>query len=111
MRDSQNTLVDVGVNGAGAPHSLPSSSGERCSHPTGFSVAVGIRVSMLGTSPALGHTMALLWGTMGCPGCVGASSAGRGPHGREWWGRGGDAGSPSCRPGVSNEWYEFPAAH
>lgn len=31
------------------------------------------------------------------------------PARRARWGCGGDADSPSCRPGVSNEWYEFPA--
>lgn len=91
MRDSQYTLANVGVKGTGASHSLPSSSGQGCSHTVGFGVTVGIGVGTLGTSPALGHTMALLWGTTGCPGYAGASSAGRGPHGREWRGHGGDA--------------------
>lgn len=77
--------------------------------PHGVWGAVGIEVRTLGVSPTLGHAMALLWGVTRVPGMHGASSAGTGRCGRARWGCGGDAGSPSCRPGVSNEWYELPA--
>lgn len=78
----------------------------------GFSAAVGIGVGMLGVSPTLGHAMVPFgvpqgardaWYRLG-----GQRPPWQGAVGTRWGG-GGDAGSPSCRPGVSNEWYEFPA--
>lgn len=78
----------------------------------GFSAAVGIGVGTLGVSPTLGHAMVPFgvpqgawdaWYRLG-----GQRSPRQGAVGTRWGG-GGDAGSPSCRPGVSNEWYEFPA--
>lgn len=108
--DPQITFADVWVNGAGAPHSLPSSpvgAGQGHSHPTGFGAAAGSGVDTLGVSPQLGVRHG-----PGCPGRVVPAWQARGSaagRGGARWGCGGDVGSPSCRPGVSNEWYEFPA--
>lgn len=116
MGDPQKALADVGVKGP-VPLLLcplsPVDAGQGRSRPTGFGAAVGIGVGTLGVTPTLGHAMALLHpmapGCHSVPGTRGAGSAGTGPRGRARRGCGGDAGSPSCRPGVSNEWYEFPA--
>ena len=60
----------------------------------------------------MGHAVAPLWGAIGRLGCVvparRTQALWQGAVGTRW-GCGGDAGSPSCRPGVSNERYEFPA--
>lgn len=52
--------------------------------------------------PTSGHAPAPFWGAQGC---VGQPQQARGP--RSGARRG--TRSPSCRPGVSNEWYELPA--
>lgn len=52
--------------------------------------------------PTSGHAPAPFWGAQGC---VGLAQQARGPRGGARQG----TRSPSCRPGVSNEWYELPA--
>lgn len=52
--------------------------------------------------PTSGHAPAPFWGAQGC---VGLARQARGPRGGARQG----TRSPSCRPGVSNEWYELPA--
>lgn len=52
--------------------------------------------------PTSGHAPAPFWGAQGC---VGLAQQARGPRSGARQG----TRSPSCRPGVSNEWYELPA--